>query len=90
MNPAAGSKRPAPDGSSGWPRKRPSAEDDDFVVDEDFDLEPPDDDGDMSPDLEVNRGLGGRRCSPCRHALPCVAGHCALVDCSHQQGEAIV
>ena len=46
MNPAAagvGGKRPAPPGGEYVPRKRPAGDDDD-VMEEDFDLEPPEDD----------------------------------------------
>ncbi len=59
MNPAAGSKRPAPGEGQYVPRKRPAAEDDD-MMEEDFDLEPPEDEFDEGPDLEVGN-QGGER-----------------------------
>ncbi|KAL4435029.1 hypothetical protein ABPG77_003854 [Micractinium sp. CCAP 211/92] len=58
MNPAAGSKRPAPGEGQYVPRKRPAAEDDD-MMEEDFDLEPPEDEFDEGPDLEVEEGALG-------------------------------
>nr|BAE48221.1 DNA polymerase delta subunit [Chlorella sorokiniana] len=58
MNPAAGSKRPASGEGQQVPRKRPAAEDDD-MMEEDLDLEPPDDEFDEGPDIEVDEGTLG-------------------------------
>lgn len=55
MNSGAGVKRPA-EGHPGQyvPRKRPQGEDDEFV-EEDFDLEPPEEEEELGPDMEVRR-----------------------------------
>ena len=53
-----GAKRPAPEDRQYVPRKRPAADDDD-IIEEDFDLEPPEDDVDEPmPDMEVGAGSG--------------------------------
>lgn len=49
---ASGGKRPAP--PEGYaPRKRAAAEEDDFPIEEDFDLEPPEDEDELGLDMEV-------------------------------------
>lgn len=55
MNSGAGVKRPA-DGHPGQyvPRKRPPGDDDEFV-EEDFELEPPEEEEEFGPDMEVRR-----------------------------------
>lgn len=61
MNSAAGAKRPAPEsGGQYMPRKRPAAEDDD-IMEEDFELEPPEDEFEDGADIEVGGESGGRR-----------------------------
>ncbi|PSC71316.1 DNA polymerase delta catalytic subunit [Micractinium conductrix] len=59
MNSAAGAKRPAPEsGGQYMPRKRPAAEDDD-IMEEDFELEPPEDEFEDGADIEVDEGQLG-------------------------------
>ncbi|PRW18348.1 DNA polymerase delta catalytic subunit [Chlorella sorokiniana] len=59
MNSGAGVKRPA-EGHPGQyvPRKRPPGDDDDFV-EEDFELEPPEEEEEFGPDMEVDEGSLG-------------------------------
>lgn len=55
---ASGGKRPAP--PEGYaPRKRAAAEEDDFPIEEDFDLEPPEDEDELGLDMEVDEGSLG-------------------------------
>ena len=53
MNSGAGVKRPA-EGHPGQyvPKRRPGGDDDEFV-EEDFELEPPEDEEEFGPDMEV-------------------------------------
>ena len=91
MNPAAagvGGKRPAPSGGDYVPRKRPAGDDDD-VMEEDFDLEPPEDDLEEYVPEEVRRAVraplpGGARRASTRIGLCRLGGearrrhfHCA-------------
>lgn len=69
MNSGAGVKRPA-EGHPGQyvPRKRPPGDDDEFV-EEDFELEPPEEEEEFGPDMEVrqccgNWGEAGAPCAP--------------------------
>lgn len=87
MNPATGSKRPALGEGQYVPRKRPAVEDDD-MMEEDFDLEPPEDDFDEGPDIEVGEEWGGRParaggkaglCQACTSHPVCVA-ECAVSE----------
>ena len=52
---AVGGKRPAPGEGQYAPRKRPAGEDDD-MIEEDFDMEPPEDDLDDVAAIEVRAG----------------------------------
>ena len=80
---AVGGKRPAPGEGQYAPRKRPAGEDDD-MMEEDFDMEPPEDELDDVAAIEVRAGrdrrggADGRKASPLFQQHGCQHGPCRL------------